>query len=262
MGLMRTLDAGTMGGDSGSWPFLFSMFAVTIGGVFIVSTLIGVLTTGVEGKLEELRGRGVNPFPNDFRPADTAAAADIAKEIAKALAEAGARVLLHGRSRERLLPRLEELRGAGRAADTLGFDMADRPTMRAAVAGAGPIDILVHNVGERDRRPFAEIEPEDFARLIDVDLVAAHALVKLVAPGMIERGWGRLILVTSIVADPASAAPGSAAPVSPLATRAAASARPTTQIPVSAERSLMTRSLGVGRTRGRRGIGRGVIGRA
>ena len=73
--------------------------------------------------------------------------------------------------------------------------------MRQAVGSAGPIDILVHNVGERDRRPFAEIEPEDFARLIDVDLVAAHALVKLVVPGMIERGWGRLILVTSIVAD-------------------------------------------------------------
>ena len=80
--------------------------------------------------------------------------------------------------------------------------------MREAMRRAGPIDILVHNVGERDRRPFADIEPEDFARLVDVDLVAAHALVKLVVPGMIERGWGRLILVTSIVAD--LAVPGSA----------------------------------------------------
>lgn len=76
------------------------------------------------------------------------------------------------------------------------------------LGGAGPIDILVHNVGERDRRPFADIEPEDFARLIDVDLIAAHALVKLVVPGMIERGWGRLILVTSIVGSLAS--PGAA----------------------------------------------------
>ena len=80
--------------------------------------------------------------------------------------------------------------------------MADR----AAMAGrnrprAGPIDILIHNVGERDRRPFAEIEPDAFARLVDVDLTAGHALVQLVVPGMIERGWGRLILVTSIVAD-------------------------------------------------------------
>jgi voltage-gated potassium channel Kch len=52
---MRTLDAGTMGGDEGSWTFLLSMFAITLGGVFVVSTLIGVLSAGVEGKLEELR---------------------------------------------------------------------------------------------------------------------------------------------------------------------------------------------------------------
>lgn len=55
MGLMRTLDAGTMGGDQGSWPFLFSMLAVTFGGIFVISTLIGVLTAGIEQKLEELR---------------------------------------------------------------------------------------------------------------------------------------------------------------------------------------------------------------
>lgn len=52
--LMRTLDAGTMGGDAG-WGFRLVMFMVTLGGVFIISTLIGVLTAGVEGKLEELR---------------------------------------------------------------------------------------------------------------------------------------------------------------------------------------------------------------
>lgn len=54
-GLMRTLDAGTMGGDSGSWPFLFAMLGVTLGGIFIVSTLIGVLSSGIEEKLDELR---------------------------------------------------------------------------------------------------------------------------------------------------------------------------------------------------------------
>ena len=53
-GLMRTLDAGTMGGDTG-WHFRFAMFAVTLGGVFIISTLIGILTSAVEGKVEELR---------------------------------------------------------------------------------------------------------------------------------------------------------------------------------------------------------------
>ncbi len=59
LSLMRTLDAGTMGGDAG-WGFRLVMLGVTLGGVFIVSTLIGVLTAGVEGKLEEMRkGRSV-----------------------------------------------------------------------------------------------------------------------------------------------------------------------------------------------------------
>jgi voltage-gated potassium channel Kch len=58
--LMRTLDAGTMGGDTGPWPYLLSMLVVTLGGVFVVSALIGVLSAGVEDKLAELRkGRSI-----------------------------------------------------------------------------------------------------------------------------------------------------------------------------------------------------------
>jgi voltage-gated potassium channel Kch len=58
--LMRTPDAGTMGGDSGSWSYLLSMLVVTLGGVFVVSALIGVLSAGVEDKLAELRkGRSI-----------------------------------------------------------------------------------------------------------------------------------------------------------------------------------------------------------
>src|SRR4029077_13342882 len=49
------LDSGTMGGATGSWPFLFSMLAVTLGGIFVVSMLIGVLTNGIEARMEELR---------------------------------------------------------------------------------------------------------------------------------------------------------------------------------------------------------------
>ena len=54
MSLMRTLDAGTMGGDQG-WAFRFVMFLVTLGGIFLVSSLIGVLTSGLESKMDELR---------------------------------------------------------------------------------------------------------------------------------------------------------------------------------------------------------------
>ena len=54
LSLMRTLDAGTMGGDAG-WRFRVAMFFVTLGGIFIISTLIGVLTSGIESKMGEMR---------------------------------------------------------------------------------------------------------------------------------------------------------------------------------------------------------------
>ena len=53
--LLRTLDPGTMGGDTGSVLFVLSMLLVTLGGIFIVATLIGIISTGIEGKLDELR---------------------------------------------------------------------------------------------------------------------------------------------------------------------------------------------------------------
>lgn len=55
MSLLRTLDPGTMGDDSGQPLFLILMLTVTIGGIFIVSALIGVLTTGLETRIQELR---------------------------------------------------------------------------------------------------------------------------------------------------------------------------------------------------------------
>jgi ion channel POLLUX/CASTOR len=52
--LMRTLDSGTVGGDTG-WVFRLTMLFVTFGGIFVVSTLIGLLSSGIDAKLEDLR---------------------------------------------------------------------------------------------------------------------------------------------------------------------------------------------------------------
>ena len=55
MGLLRTLDPGTMGGDQGTPGFLLGMLGVTFGGIFVVAALIGILNAGIEGRLSELR---------------------------------------------------------------------------------------------------------------------------------------------------------------------------------------------------------------
>ncbi|MBX3498635.1 MAG: SDR family oxidoreductase [Alphaproteobacteria bacterium] len=133
----------------------------------------------------------------------TGAARGLGWEMAQAFAEAGALTVLHGRTAEAVEPRATELARRGLAADTIGFDMADVPaverTMDALLARHGRVDILLNNVGERDRRSVQRIEPEDFDRLIAVDLGAVYRLIKRVMPGMIERRHGRVICVTSIV---------------------------------------------------------------
>lgn len=58
--LLHALDPGTVGGDTGSWAWLLTMLALTLGGLFIVSALIGVLASGIDNKLADLRrGRSI-----------------------------------------------------------------------------------------------------------------------------------------------------------------------------------------------------------
>jgi voltage-gated potassium channel Kch len=66
MSVMRTLDAGTMGGDTGTFPFLLGMLAVTIAGVFVISTLIGIMNNGLEEKLADLRKGRSRVLERDF----------------------------------------------------------------------------------------------------------------------------------------------------------------------------------------------------
>src|SRR5215831_9894358 len=53
--LMHTLDAGTIGGDNGSWAFLFILLFGTFGGIFVVSAFIGILNSSLEERLANLR---------------------------------------------------------------------------------------------------------------------------------------------------------------------------------------------------------------
>ena len=123
-------------------------------------------------------------------------------EIARALGEAGAHVVLNGRTAETLETAVGRLVAAGGSAEAAAFDIADREAQRVALSGIershGRLDILVNNVGARDRRPLAEFDDEAIVDLIHTDLIAATTLSRDAAAIMKRQNHGRLISITSI----------------------------------------------------------------
>jgi gluconate 5-dehydrogenase len=132
----------------------------------------------------------------------TGAGQGLGLAIAEALAEAGAHVILNGRQAARLGAAEAQIHGKGGIASPLAFDVADPRAVEAAFerieAAFGGLDILVGNVGIRHRFPLAEISPDDFHRVLEVNLTAGFHLAKAAVPLMIPRGRGRIVMVTSI----------------------------------------------------------------
>jgi gluconate 5-dehydrogenase len=132
----------------------------------------------------------------------TGAGQGLGLEIARALAQAGAGVVLNGRQSERLAAAEAEIRQGGGTASALAFDIADASAVADAFkrieSALGGLDILVNNVGIRHRYPLADISAEDLHRVLDVNLVAAFHLAKAAVGLMVPRGRGRIIMVTSI----------------------------------------------------------------
>jgi gluconate 5-dehydrogenase len=124
-------------------------------------------------------------------------------EIASAFAEAGAHVWLTGRNTETLAEAADVLRNAGGKADYAAFDIADTAAGSALVRRImdefGHLDILVNNVGARDRRPLSDFSDEDVLDLIRTDLTSSISLSRDAAEAMNTNGYGRIITITSIL---------------------------------------------------------------
>ena len=130
----------------------------------------------------------------------TGAARGLGFEIACRLAERGAQVWLNGRDAAALEDAASRI---GPRAGVLAFDIGDDAATEeafASLAGSG-LDILVNNVGQRDRRPFGELRRDDLAQLLGVNLVAPFDLARRAVPLMQARGYGRIVNITSIAAD-------------------------------------------------------------
>jgi gluconate 5-dehydrogenase len=121
-------------------------------------------------------------------------------EMARGLAGAGAEVIVNGRDPAALGIAAARLRDEGLHVTAAAFDVTDRDAARQAVAGLGVPDILVNNVGHRDRRGVDALAPADLARMLDVHLTSAYALSQAVARDLTGRGLpGRIINVSSVI---------------------------------------------------------------
>jgi gluconate 5-dehydrogenase len=132
----------------------------------------------------------------------TGAGRGLGFEIAKGLAAQGAAVWLNGRDRTALDAAAAGIAAFGGIAEVLPFDIADEAAVARAFAALavspGRLDILVNNVGQRDRRPLDSFSVADIRRLLEIDLIAPFALSRRAADLMRARGWGRIVNVTSI----------------------------------------------------------------
>lgn len=120
-------------------------------------------------------------------------------EMCRGLGRAGARVLVNGRDLGRTEVAVAGLRAEGLDAEPAVFDIG--AVREDTLASYGTIDILVNNVGQRDRRGVLDLPVPDFRRLIEVDLTAAYGLSQSIAARMVadQVRDGAIVNVSSVV---------------------------------------------------------------
>lgn len=127
----------------------------------------------------------------------TGAAHGIGRGIALALAEAGADVVGTDILADELAETQTLSDGRMRAA---ACDLTAKAAVQALAASHGPFDILVHSAGGvcgQVGRPLEEVPEEDWDAIVGINMKAGFLLAQALAPGMKERGWGRMVLISS-----------------------------------------------------------------
>lgn len=129
----------------------------------------------------------------------TGSTTGIGLATAQSLAEAGATVIVNGRTRARVDSAVEAAHAHAPDADVRGVDAdVGTPDGIAYLLDAEPdLDILVNNTGIYDPKPFAEIDDAEWQRVWDVNVMSGVRLARHHVPRMVERGWGRVVYVSS-----------------------------------------------------------------
>jgi gluconate 5-dehydrogenase len=138
----------------------------------------------------------------------TGSVAGLGKAMAIALARQGATVILNGRSDEHLETTKQEFSSLGLDVHKARFDTSDLDAAASRLQtinrDLGTIDILINNVGYRNRKSIQEFGIGDMDKMLAKNLSSPFELSRLLAPAMMNKGWGRIINVSSVVASIAS----------------------------------------------------------
>jgi gluconate 5-dehydrogenase len=125
--------------------------------------------------------------------------------IARGLGQAGAHIVLNGRSEEKLQKAVATLSQEGLQVTGCAFDIARAAQIQeklpALVRQAGRIDILVNNAGIQRRSPLEQFEESVWREVLDINLTGLFLITKQVVQGMIERKAGKIINTCSLMCE-------------------------------------------------------------
>src|SRR5438128_11632285 len=136
----------------------------------------------------------------------TGATKGIGLGIAQALAREGARVSVVARTESDVQRVAAEIKGFGVAADVTTEAGCNR-SVEQTQENLGPLDILVNNFGARAGSSWSDTGPKEFEAAFAGNVVVSTRMSKLVLDGMIQRGWGRIVVITSVWGREAGGAP-------------------------------------------------------
>jgi NAD(P)-dependent dehydrogenase (short-subunit alcohol dehydrogenase family) len=128
----------------------------------------------------------------------TGAGRGLGRALAVGFAEAGAEVVICARGRERLDATAELARAHGGGVTVIVADVTVEDDVRRLADEAGAIDILVNNAGGAVYQPWRTVPLDEWHQAFRLNLDAPFRLIQLLAPGMLERGWGRIINIASV----------------------------------------------------------------
>lgn len=129
----------------------------------------------------------------------TGSTSGIGFAIARGLAEAGARVVLNGRGKDRVEAAVTRLRESvsGAAVEGVTADLATAEGVETFLATGEDADILVNNLGIFEPKPFLEISDADWLRFFETNVLSGVRMSRACLPKMLAQNWGRIVFISS-----------------------------------------------------------------